>query len=218
MAANQERQDQYNSLSDTYKFILRNEFDSERISLGDDKKLTANEIEIQVNLMKDAWDEVQKTPDLKQLLARLAVEGGDVTDQPGPIKQFFFPKASVYRNLRNSLSLPVASSFNDGKPTDKDYDITLLLFPKLNDNDEVANAQWEAIYELIRLKKEAESRGFTQTANTDFLSAGVIKNPGTKDVKIDFDVANTFFNKNSATDKTRTEDKPKLRFDSGAIE
>ena len=217
MAADPERQNQYNSLPDSYKFILKNEFAGERILLGDDKKYTANEIEIQVNLMKDAWDEVQKTPDPKQFLARLAVEGGDVTDQPGPIKQFFFPKASVYRNLRNSLSLPVASSFNDGKPTDKDYDITLLLFPKLNDNDEVANAQWEAIYELIRLKKEAESRGFTQTANTDFLSAGVIKNPGTKDVKIDFDVANTFFNKNSATDKTRTEDKPKLRFDPGAI-
>lgn len=218
MAADQERQDQYNSLSDTYKFTLRNEFDSERISLGDDKKWTANEIEIQVNLMKDAWDEVQKTPDLKQFLARIAIEGGDVTDQPGVIKQSFFPKAAVYRNLRNSLSLPVASSFNDGKPTDKDYDITLLLFPKLNDSDEVANAQWEAIYELIRLKKEAESRGFTQAANTDFLSAGVIKNPGTKDVKIDFDVANTFFNKNSATNETRTENKPKLRFDSGAKE
>lgn len=218
MAANPERQDQYNSLNDSYKFILKNEFDGERILLGDDKKLTANEIEIQVNLMKDAWDEVQKTPDLKQFFARIAMEGGDVTDQPGVIRQSLFPKAAVYRNLRNSLSLPVASSFNDGKPTDKDYEITLLLFPKLNDNDEVANAQWEAIYELIRLKKEAESKGFTQTADTDFLSAGVIKNPGTKDVKIDFDVANTFFNKNSATNETRTENKPKLRFDSGAKE
>ena len=76
---------------------------------------------------------------------------------------------------RSGLSLPIASAFNQGRPSNADAEAVLRLLPQVGEAREVSDAKWGALEQLIALKREAEDRGLVLAPpETPFLSLGVI--------------------------------------------
>ena len=165
------------------------------------------------------------TPAAYFLEDRSVDEQGKATEPYYPIRKYF-ESQHTYTSVRNALALSIASAFNRGRPTDKDYEITLKLFPRINETRNTADAKWQAIKQLLSLKKQAQDAGWRQDDNKDFLSTGVIVDVDGDKPRIDFEAARRYFNAtgrtapvvNTTTGKTPTQNSGGLTLDLGAKE
>ena len=103
------------------------------------------------------------------------------------------------------MSLQLASAFNRGKPTDKDYEVAKELLPVIGDTKNISDAKWDALRYLIRMKQQAETAGWRAEESQEFISR-IISFDNKKPV-VNFGEAQTFFRGFvPVTDKTGTAD------------
>ena len=137
---------------------------------------------------------------------------GDIDDKPSYVTKYLYEEESTYRDLRDALSLQLASAFNRGKPSDKDYVVARELLPMIGDPKGMATAKWEALQYLISMKQQAETAGWRAGDREEFLSRIVSFDRGRPSV--DFSEAQQFFRGFvPVTDQTGTKDPGQLRAD-----
>jgi hypothetical protein len=152
-------------------------------------KTTFTELMASATIMRSAWDGMSE-PDKTGLMARTFVEGGP-EDNVNYWAMKIFDDAYAYTSLRNALSLQLASAFNKGRPSDKDYVVALKLLPQLGEPIEVQNKKWDALSYLVNMKKAAETANWRQENEVDYLAAFV--DVGDDYVNLDLDKAQKFF-------------------------
>ena len=177
------------------------------------RKLTFEELATSAEIMKTAYDAID---DPSSFWAMKFVEG-DIDDKPSYITKIWYEDESTYRALRDALSLQLASAFNRGRPSDKDYVVAKELLPVIGDTKGIAAAKWEALRYLISMKQQAETAGWRAEENQEFLARIVNFDRGRPSV--DFSQAQQFFRGFvPVTDQTGTADpgqqRRKLREDS----
>ena len=152
-------------------------------------KTTFTELMASATIMRSAWDGMSE-PDKTGLMARTFVEK-EPEDNVNYWAMKIFDDAYAYTSLRNALSLQLASAFNKGRPSDKDYVVALKLLPQLGEPIEVQNKKWDALSYLVNMKKAAETAGWRQENEVDYLAAFV--DVGDDYVSLDLDKAQKFF-------------------------
>ena len=217
----------FDEMSEVEQVAVKLNFENGKIKAGEDAAPDHGELVNNVAVVKANWDAMTEG-EKSGLIGRLLIENTDVDTQgkpidPGLFTRTFFEKEYTYTTVRNALALSIASAFNRGRPTDKDYEITLRLFPKLNDTKYTADAKWQAIKQLLSLKKQAQDVGWRQDDRKDFLSDGVIVGVDDDKPRIDFDAARRYFNAVPVIDETKKKNPTQdnnagLKFDPGAIE
>ena len=220
----------FDEMSEVEQVAVKLSFEQGKIAAGEDAAPEHSELVNNVAVVKANWDAMTEG-EKSGLIGRFLIENTDVDAQGKPIDQSwvtrtFFEKEYTYTQVRNALALSIASAFNRGRPTDKDYEITLRLFPKLNETKYTADAKWQAIAQLLSLKKQAQDQGWRQDPNKDFLSTGIIDVSDSDKPRIDFEAARRYFNAtgrtapvvDTTTGKTRTQNSGGLTLDLGAKE
>ena len=204
--ANPELNELYNSLGASGKALILAKFKGGEARREKDfgvsaKKLTFTELVASAEIMKTAYDAID---DPSAYWAAQFVEG-DVDNKPSYVTKRLFEEESTYRALRDALSLQLASAFNRGKPTDKDYEVAKELLPVIGDTKNISDAKWDALRYLIRMKQQAETAGWRAEENQEFISR-IISFDNKKPV-VNFGEAQTFFRGFvPVTDKTGTAD------------
>ena len=190
--ANPELNELYNSLGASGKALILAKFKGGEARREKDfgvsaKKLTFTELVASAEIMKTAYDAID---DPSAYWAAQFVEG-DVDNKPSYVTKRLFEEESTYRALRDALSLQLASAFNRGKPTDKDYEVAKELLPVIGDTKNISDAKWDALRYLIRMKQQAETAGWRAEENQEFISR-IISFDNKKPV-VNFGEAQTFF-------------------------
>ena len=204
--ANPELNELYNSLGASGKALILAKFKGGEARREKDfgvsaKKLTFTELVASAEIMKTAYDAID---DPSAYWAAQFVEG-DVDNKPSYVTKRLFEEESTYRALRDALSLQLASAFNRGKPTDKDYEVAKELLPVIGDTKNISDAKWDALRYLIRMKQQAETAGWRAEESQEFISR-IISFDNKKPV-VNFGEAQTFFRGFvPVTDKTGTAD------------
>ena len=206
LTASPELNELYNNLGASGKALILAKFKGGEAKREKDfgasaKKLTFTELVASAEVMKTAFDAIE---DPASFWAGKFVEG-DVDNKPSFVTKRLFEEESTYRALRDALSLQLASAFNRGKPTDKDYEVAKELLPVIGDTKNISDAKWEALAYLITMKQQAETAGWRAKENQEFLARIVNFDRGTPSV--DFSEAQQFFRGFvPVTDKTGTAD------------
>ena len=205
-AANPELKELYDSLNTSGRALIMAKFKGGEAKrekeLGTSaKKLTFRELATSAEIMKTAYDAID---DPSSFLASKFVEG-DIEDKPSWVTKRLYEEESTYRSLRDALSLQLASAFNRGRPSDKDYVVARELLPIIGDTRGIAAAKWEALRYLISMKQQAETAGWRAEDNQEFLARIVNFDRGRPSV--DFGEAQQFFQGFvPVTDQTGTAD------------
>ena len=213
MNANPELKKLYDSLNTSGRALIMAKFKGGEAKrekeLGTSaKKLTFGELATAAEIMKTAYDAIE---DPSSYWASKWVEG-DIDDKPSWVTKRLYEEESTYRDLRDALSLQLASAFNRGRPSDKDYVVARELLPMIGDPKGMATAKWEALQYLISMKQQAETTGWRAEENQEFLSRIVSFDRGRPSV--DFSEAQQFFRGFvPVTDQTGTKDPGQLRAD-----
>jgi hypothetical protein len=206
LTASPELNELYNNLGASGKALILAKFKGGEAKREKDfgasaKKLTFTELVASAEIMKTAFDAIE---DPASFWAGKFVEG-DVDNKPSFVTKRLFEEESTYRALRDALSLQLASAFNRGKPTDKDYEVAKELLPVIGDTKNISDAKWEALRYLIRMKQQAETAGWRAEENQEFISR--IISFDRKMPVVNFGEAQTFFRGFvPVTDKTGTAD------------
>ena len=173
--SNPDAKAKYDNLSGPYQTLVESGFNEgfvkyQKALAKQGKSLESAEVESAVTVLKGAWDRIEGEGDWKAMakesLRRVMPElwAGHVQ-----------PAETTYMDQRSGLSLPIASAFNQGRPSNADAEAVLRLLPQVGEAREVSDAKWEALQQLIALKREAEDRGLVLAPpETPFLSLGVI--------------------------------------------
>ncbi len=220
----------FDNMSEVEQTNVKMNFKIGKMQAGEDAAPDHSELVNNVSVVKANWDAMSdsdrtSTPAAYFLEDRSVDEQGKATEPYYPIRKYF-ESQHTYTSVRNALALSIASAFNRGRPTDKDYEITLKLFPRINETRNTADAKWQAIKQLLSLKKQAQDAGWRQDDNKDFLSTGVIVDVDGDKPRIDFEAARRYFNAtgrtapvvNTTTGKTPTQNSGGLTLDLGAKE
>jgi hypothetical protein len=184
----------YDKLSDSGKLAVKGKFmEGLQTAVKEGKKAapktTFAELFASANIMRGAWDGMSAS-DKTGPFARAFIEG-DPEEDVGFFEMRIFDDAYAYKSLRDALGLQLASAFNKGRPSDKDYVVALKLLPKLGEPISVQNKKWEALSYLINMKKAAETANWRQENEVDFLAEFV--DVGRDYVNLDFNKAQQFF-------------------------
>ena len=206
LAANSELKQLYDSLDTSGRALIMAKFKGgeakrEKELGASAKKLTFRELATSAEIMKTSFDAIE---DPSSYWASKFVEG-DIEDKPSYITKRLFEEESTYRALRDALSLQLASAFNRGRPSDKDYVVAKELLPVIGDTKGISDAKWEALAYLISMKQQAETAGWRAEENQEFLARIVNFDRGRPSV--DFSEAQQFFRGFvPVTDQTGTAD------------
>ena len=205
-AANPELKELYDSLNASGRALIMAKFKGGEAKREKDfgviaKKLTFTELVASAEIMKTAYDAID---DPSSFWASKFVEG-DIEDKPSWVTKRLYEDESGYRALRDALSLQLASAFNRGKPSDKDYVVAKELLPAIGDPPGIATAKWEALRYLISMKQQAETAGWRAEENQEFL-ARIVNFDGRRP-SVDYGEAQQFFRGFvPVTDQTGTAD------------
>tara|TARA_Y100000593_G_scaffold46461_1_gene88339 strand:- start:374 stop:1432 length:1059 start_codon:yes stop_codon:yes gene_type:complete len=173
--SNPDAKAQYDNLSRAYQTLVESGFNEgfvkyQKALAKQGKSLESAEVESAVTVLKGAWDRIEGEGDWKAMgkesIRRMLPElwAGHIQ-----------PAETTYMDQRSGLSLPIASAFNQGRPSNADAEAVLRLLPQVGEAREVSDAKWGALQQLIALKREAEERGLVLAPpETPFLSLGVI--------------------------------------------
>ena len=165
-------------------------------------KLDVGELTASIEVMKTFYDAIE---DPQSWWAAKIVEG-DPEKPPSYVTKFLFKDETTYTDLRNGLALNLASAFNRGKPTDKDYAVALRMLPQIGDPEPMVEAKWTALRYLIDMKQQAQMAGWRQDEKKEFLSE-IVKFDSRNSPNIDYTEAQRFFRGFvPVTDKTGTAD------------
>ena len=206
LTANPELNELYNSLDTSGRALIMAKFKGgeakrEKEFGASAKKMTFRELATSAEIMKTSFDAID---DPSSYWASKFVEG-DIEDKPSYITKRLFEEESTYRALRDALSLQLASAFNRGRPSDKDYMVAKELLPVIGDTKGISDAKWEALAYLISMKQQAETAGWRAEENQEFLARIVNFDRGRPSV--DFSEAQQFFRGFvPVTDQTGTAD------------
>jgi len=184
----------YDKLSDSGKLAVEGKFmEGLQTAVKEGKKAapktTFTELLASANIMRSAWDGMSAS-DKTGPLARAFVEGSPEEDA-GFFMMRMFDDAYAYKSLRDALALQLASAFNKGRPSDKDYVVALKLLPQLGEPISVQDKKWEALAYLVNMKKAAEMANWRQENEVDYLAEFV--DVGRDYVNLDFNKAQQFF-------------------------
>ena len=184
----------YDKLSDSGKLAVKGKFmEGLQTAVREGKKAapktTFTELLASANIMRSAWDGMSAS-DKTGPFARAFVEGSPEEDA-GFFTMRMFDDAYAYKSLRDALALQLASAFNKGRPSDKDYVVALKLLPQLGEPISVQDKKWEALAYLVNMKKAAETANWRQENEVDYLAEFV--DVGRDYVNLDFNKAQQFF-------------------------
>ncbi|ANS03743.1 rho guanine nucleotide exchange factor 18 [uncultured Mediterranean phage uvDeep-CGR2-KM23-C246] len=130
----------------------------------------ADQVGIAVEVLKGVWDDIDYQGNFKSL-ARETFR----RVLPELWAGYVQPAETTYMAERAGLSLPIASAFNDGRPSNADAEAVLRMLPKVGEAKPVVDRKWQALEELIQLKREIEEKGIKLAPDQqDFLTRGVI--------------------------------------------
>ena len=184
----------YDKLSDSGKLAVKGKFmEGLQTAVREGKKAapktTFTELLASANIMRSAWDGMSAS-DKTGPFARAFVEGSP-EEAAGFFTMRMFDDAYAYKSLRDALALQLASAFNKGRPSDKDYVVALKLLPQLGEPISVQDKKWEALAYLVNMKKAAETANWRQENEVDYLAEFV--DVGRDYVNLDFNKAQQFF-------------------------